>query len=43
MTKKEIEFILNDNAYLKKGTKESCIKVQDYVKIFSVWYNKKYK
>ena len=32
MTKKEIEFILNDTAYLKKGTKDSCIKVQDYVK-----------
>ena len=32
MTKDEIEFILTDNNYLQKGTKESAIKVMDYLK-----------
>jgi len=32
MTKDEIQFILTDNNYLQKGTKESAIKVMDYLK-----------
>lgn len=32
MTKKELEFTLQYNKYLKGGIKESCIKVQDYLK-----------
>ena len=32
MTKDEIEFILKHNGYLKKGTKEACIRIKDYLK-----------
>ena len=32
MTKKELEFTLQYNKYLKGGIRESCIKVQDYLK-----------
>jgi hypothetical protein len=32
MTKDEIEFILKHNSYLKGGTKESAIKVKEFIK-----------
>ena len=36
MTKKEIEFIIKNNSYLEKGTKQACIKVRDYLKKIEV-------
>lgn len=32
MTKKEIDFILEYNSYLENGTKQACVKIQDYLK-----------
>ena len=32
MTKDELNFIIEDNQYLKGGTKEASLKVKDYVK-----------
>ena len=32
MTRDEIEFILENNGYLKNGTKEACIKIKAYLK-----------
>ena len=32
MTKKEIDFILKDNSYIENGTKQACVKIQDYLK-----------
>ena len=32
MTKDELNFIIEDNQYLKGGTKEAALKVKDYVK-----------
>lgn len=31
MTKDELNFIIEDNQYLKGGTKEAALKVKDYV------------
>lgn len=32
MTKEELDFILKDNSYLENGTKQACVKIQDYLK-----------
>ena len=32
MTKEEINFVLEDNSYLENGTKQACVKIQDYLK-----------
>ena len=32
MTKDEMQFVLKDNSYLENGTKQACVKIQDYLK-----------
>lgn len=32
MTKEEIDFVLKDNSYLENGTKQACVKIQDFLK-----------
>lgn len=32
MTKEEMQFVLKDNSYLENGTKQACVKIQDFLK-----------
>ena len=32
MKKEEMQFVLQDNSYLEKGTKQACVKIQDFLK-----------
>ena len=43
MTKEEINFVLEDNSYLENGTKQACVKIQDYLKNIKSIESIKYK
>ena len=32
MTKEEMQFVLKYNSYLENGTKQACVKIQDFLK-----------